>query len=311
MAKVGVTDRNQFGIAGDKSQVFKFTNPDFAAFITFNGLKKNMRYAITDHWHDEVEFIYVTKGSMKYSIEGEIITLREEEGVIVNSRKLHVGLSDNGAANDSYCVILHPMLLSVSKYMDQTYIEPIIKNPNLPYIKLSREVDWQGRILDDIKAIYDSKTVKYGEIKVVELFFNIWFNLYSNVPHEVEDNIRNNHHLVILKDMISYIHDHYKEKISLEDICSAGGVGKTMGTNIFNEYVNKTPGEFLKDYRIQKSIRLLQETDMTVTEICYETGFAGASYFAETFKKYMGKSPLEYRKEKTDYRTLMHYAGEE
>ena len=53
------------------------------------------------------------------------------------------------------------------------------------------------------------------------------------------------------------------------------------------------------------------------TEVCcgvhvhFLTRTPSPRIIAETFKKYMGKSPLEYRKEKTDYRTLMHYAGEE
>ena len=159
----------------------------------------------------------------------------------------------------------------------------------------------------DLKKIYEAKDKKGGELLIIKYFFDIWNRIYNNVSLKVPENTRNNHHLAILKEMISFIHERYKEKITLVDICNAGGVGKTMGTNIFNMYVNKTPGEFLKDYRIQRSIKLLQETDMTITEICYETGFAGASYFAETFKKQMGVSPLNFRKEKAQYHPLTHY----
>ena len=295
MSKISA-DRNQYGIADDKSQVFNFDNPDFPVYIRYNHMAENNVYTITDHWHDEIEFIYVTKGSMRYLVEGEYITLHAGEGVMVNSRKIHVGMSDNGAANDSYCVILHPMLLSTNRYFERKYIEPIIKDRCIPYIVLKSDIPWQKEVLDDIEKIYESNSNEDRELTIVALFFKIWQTLYDNLPKHRTENVKSNHHMTILKDMISFIHEHYREKISLEDICQAGGVGKTMGTNIFNMYVNKTPGEFLKDYRIQKSIMLLKETDMTVTEICYETGFAGASYFAETFKKIMNKSPLEYRR---------------
>ncbi|MCR4788698.1 MAG: AraC family transcriptional regulator [Lachnospiraceae bacterium] len=307
MNKQSETQRNQFGIGNDKSQVFKYNNPEFPAYITHNSVGDNFRFSITDHWHDDIEFMLVVKGSMRYSVEGEIVRLMEGEAIMVNSRKLHVCLSDNGAAVETICVIMHPMLLATSKYVDETFIEPVIKNESFTYLILNPTRLWQYDVIEDIKKIHDVKDKKGGELLIIKYFFDIWNRIYNNVSLKEPDNTRNNHHLAILKDMISFIHEHYKEKISLVDICEAGGVGKTMGTNIFNMYVNKTPGEFLKDYRIQKSIYLLQETDMTITEICYETGFAGASYFAETFKKQMGINPLSFRKEKASHRAITHY----
>lgn len=308
MIKRSNTERNVFGIGLDKSQIFTYKNPDFPAYITHNKMPKNAIFMVTDHWHDEIEFIYVLDGTLKYTIEGETILLNAGEGVMVNARKLHVGGSNNGEAVDSYCVILHPILLSSTKFIDTKYVESIIKNQCIPYVKLTRDVAWQKDILDNTKRIYELNQEEDSELEIIQLFFDNWRKLYANLPHREEEIRPGNHHLVILKDMISFIHDHYKEKIALEDICNSGGVGKTMGTNIFNMYVNKTPGEFLKDYRIQKSIKLLQETDMTVTEICYETGFTGASYFAEIFKKTIGMSPLEYRKEKSNYQVKTHYS---
>ena len=95
--------------------------------------------------------------------------------------------------------------------------------------------------------------------------------------------------------MITYIHSCYQDKITLADICKAGNVGKTSGTTIFKKYMGCTPVGFLTEFRLQKAAELLRETDMSVTEIAYETGFSGASYFAETFRGGFGCSPKEYR----------------
>lgn len=288
--------RNQNGIGEDKSQILKYDIPEFFAFIRKNILKENQSFSITDHWHDELEFVYLVEGSMKYVIEGETVVLHGGEGVFVNSRRLHVGLSDNGAPSVSYCVILHPMLLNVSEYIIKKYIEPVIQNKSVPYLLLSVNDEWGKIILNSLEKMYLATQNDNSEMEIIKLYFEIWQQLYPKIATTISEETPANHHMIILKDMIGFIHEHYREKISLEDICYAGGVGKTMGTSIFNTYVNKTPGEFLKDYRIHKSIKLLKETDLTVTEICYETGFSGASYFAETFKKNVGISPLEYRK---------------
>ncbi|MCI9604201.1 MAG: helix-turn-helix transcriptional regulator [Ruminococcus sp.] len=90
--------------------------------------------------------------------------------------------------------------------------------------------------------------------------------------------------------------EHYREKISLSDIARAGGVGKTSCCAIFRRFVNQTPNACLTDYRLRKGAELLMSTNLTVTEICYEVGFSGGSYFTETFHRCLGCSPGEYRK---------------
>ena len=87
-----------------------------------------------------------------------------------------------------------------------------------------------------------------------------------------------------------------REKISLSDIANAGGTCKTSCCTIFKKFTNQTPNEYLTDYRLHKSIDLMQNTDMTLTEICYDVGFSGASYFSETFRKVYDMSPTEYKK---------------
>ena len=84
--------------------------------------------------------------------------------------------------------------------------------------------------------------------------------------------------------------------MTLDLLCRAGGVGRTACTKLFQKYVNTTPIDYVRRYRIAKSIELLQSTDKTVTEIAYETGFAGVSFFAKTFKKATGITPGQLRK---------------
>lgn len=103
------------------------------------------------------------------------------------------------------------------------------------------------------------------------------------------------------KTMMIFIQEHYMEKISLEDIAKAGNVGKTLCAKLFKKYVSKTPGEYLIFYRIQKSIELLTDTNMSTTEISYAAGFSSASHYTRTFRKLMGCTPLKYRKGNPKY----------
>lgn len=294
-------------IKEDRSQIFLYTTPGFNVYIRQNIYPQMMPFCVTDHWHDEVEFVYITKGSITYTVEGETMILKQGQGLFINSRKLHVAASDKDTPCEFYCAIIHPMLLCASKHVDDTYVEPIIKNNSLKYLFMDSKDEWAREALNIIEqmSIYTDKGGH--ELQIQMLFFAIWQIIYTQSMVTDSKPLKSNHHLNTLKDMITYIQQHFAEKITLGDISNAGCVGKTMCTKLFTTYVNRTPIEFLKDYRIQQSIVLLKTTDLSITDICYETGFSGASYFGECFREVTGCSPLEYRKQHID-RPLSHYS---
>jgi len=58
---------------------------------------------------------------------------------------------------------------------------------------------------------------------------------------------------------------------------------------------NKTPSQFIRSIRLQKGYDLLVTTDLNVSEIAYEVGFADPSYFSRTFQNEYGKTPSDIR----------------
>lgn len=293
------TSDTENNIRSDGSELVTYDTPDFPALLRKNNFRTNAALTCAkSHWHDEVEFISVISGSIKYNVNGEIFAMREGEGVFVNSRQFHYVLSDNGADCLFYCAVLHPMLLCASRRVEQLYIRPVIDNHDLPYLTLSNRVPWQAGILRDVGLMCERRHEEGAELIVQQLFFRLWQTLCSNAMDAAVMPESRNLHLSILKNMVAYIHGNYREKLTLEDICEAGGVGKTLCTSIFKKCVNCTPMTFLTEYRLKMAAELLQDTDMNVTEIAYETGFSGASYFSESFRKSFGRSPRDYRNEK-------------
>jgi len=59
---------------------------------------------------------------------------------------------------------------------------------------------------------------------------------------------------------------------------------------------NQTPSAFIRSVRLTKGKQLLQETELTISEIAYEIGFNNPNYFSRTFHRYYGRPPSEYRK---------------
>lgn len=284
-----------FYINPDRSERVFYNESDYPAYIKKGALSAFPNYTAESHWHDDIEFILILSGQMLYNINGEVVVLKEGEGIFINARQLHFGYSEDKTECIFICLLLHPMLLCFSKSLEQKYINPIILNEHITFFHIKNTTCWEKNVLSDIRYIYGIHVGKTAELKIQKAFINIWINLYENIITVQTAKKFKNNNLSVLKKMISFINQNYKEKISLQKIASSGNVGKTGCCAIFKKYLNKTPIKYLTEYRLRKGIELLRNTDMTVLEISYEVGFSGASYFSETFRAFYGYSPSEYR----------------
>lgn len=232
---------------------------------------------------------------MNYNINGEIITIGQNEGVFVNSRQLHCGFSKLKAECDFICILIHPLLLCVSQALEQKFVLPLLKSRNVPYIKLSADTPWQKEVLNCILSMYNAKDNAAAPLTVSALFLKIWSIIFENSNTCISFK-KQSSDFMVLKNMIGYIQKFYREKITLADIAFSGSVGQSKCCKLFNKHIGTTPNIYLIQYRLHQSTWYLKNTDMTITETAQAVGFSGSSYYAEAFKKRYGKSPSEYRK---------------
>lgn len=80
--------------------------------------------------------------------------------------------------------------------------------------------------------------------------------------------------------MTGFIGQNYDSKITLDDIAASGSVCRSKCCRLFNEYVGQSPNAYLTRYRINKSLEMLRETNMSVIEVSLACGFQSPSYFA-------------------------------
>lgn len=99
----------------------------------------------------------------------------------------------------------------------------------------------------------------------------------------------------LVRRAMAYIHEHYAEPISREEIAAHVGVSKDYLTRIFRQETGLTPVAYLNRYRVHQAKRLLATTHKTVHEIAFEVGFSSSEYFSHVFRKETGMSPSAYR----------------
>ena len=104
------------------------------------------------------------------------------------------------------------------------------------------------------------------------------------------------HNVLRLRPVISYIDEHYKEKIYIEELSAMINVSPDYFTKMFKESIGKTPIDYINGMRVNSAMEMLCTTEMSMTEIADAIGFCNPNYFHKIFKQYMLTSPLAYRK---------------
>ncbi len=278
----------------DRSEKVHYDYPDYPIYIRRALLSAYSGYAAPAHWHDDIEFTVVLSGEMQYNVNGETVTLSENEGIFVNARQMHFGFSAKKTECDFICILLHPLLLCATYAYERDFVLPVLQNRNAAYVKLNAGITWQKQIVEWVKAIYSGRNESAAALKTQNLFSGIWIQLYENTFFEELSQSKDSN-LSTLKKMMGFIQQNYMTKIGLPEIAAAGAVGQSKCCKLFSQYIGQTPNHYLTQYRLDKSTYLLENTDQTVTEIAAAVGFNSSSYYAEAFRKWYGKSPSDYR----------------
>jgi PAS domain S-box-containing protein len=99
-----------------------------------------------------------------------------------------------------------------------------------------------------------------------------------------------------LSEVVEFMHDHYAENISAEDLASVIGLSVSQLNRKFKNTLSNSPINYLLNVRIQKAVERLLKSDDNITEVSFKCGFNNQTYFNRQFKKFTGLSPSSYRK---------------
>ncbi|MBC7534497.1 MAG: helix-turn-helix domain-containing protein [Ferruginibacter sp.] len=96
--------------------------------------------------------------------------------------------------------------------------------------------------------------------------------------------------------VIQYIKDHLSEKISIDVLAKESYMSKSAFFQNFKVEFGIPPLEYLLRERIDQAKRLMADPAISITEVCYQSGFNNPNYFIKLFKRFEGLTPAEYRK---------------
>ncbi len=284
-------------------------------------LEKYPGRQIALHWHPELEFYVVRGCPLKIQLGQHSLLLQEGEGIFVNANFLHAYFPGTEGTSTHPNIVFSPSLIAPFGSTSFTnYIQPVMENPEIPYVVLNRKIDWQADILDLVDHIfslmqrYSPPSVHYGqfpmlpfahadiesscyELEVQTLLGNIWKILYANWDSIPKIAVKKSNQIlqVRMQKMLAFIHKNYATQISLEEISVSAGVSKSEAARCFDSYLHQSPGSYLLEYRLEVAQKMLLHEQYTIAEIAEKCGFGSSSYFCKIFKRELSVTPLQYR----------------
>ncbi|MBQ7755937.1 MAG: helix-turn-helix transcriptional regulator [Oscillospiraceae bacterium] len=279
----------------DKSELVAYNVPGMPIKTCCSKQADFPTLRIPNHWHSDFELLYMLKGNLNYCVDGVSCTVNEGQLLFVNSARMHYGYWEKVMDCNYICTIIHPSLMN--NYLLSKYLDVITNQKAPPFLILRSEISRERKIIDSVLKIndYANKADEGYELGIMSCIYEILrhlMNIIKAVPDTVQTDSRR---LEAMHRMTGFIQQNFKEKISLAEIAASGFVSRSTCCEIFRKYTDKTPIEYLTEYRISKSSELLIASGLNVTEIAQRCGFSGSSYFTETFRKVIGCTPTEYR----------------
>jgi len=276
----------------NRQEVLPGFHKDFPYIATRAELDK---YTVPWHWHPAVELFYIESGVLEYTTPGGTQIFPAGSGGFLNSNILHTSRVCPSSDATVQCLhIFDPLFLAGERgsRIEEKYILPMTAS-NVEIIPFFPENPQNIGILNRIRQAFLLDKNRWGyEFSLREQLATIWIQLLAlaaSAPKTQQNDMQ-------IKELLVYIHEHYQEPISVQQLADAVCISKRTCYRLFQQNLHESPLEYIRSYRLQNARRLLAQTDMPITQIGYLCGLGSSSYFGKLFHREFGCTPMEYRK---------------
>lgn len=254
------------------------------------------------HWHEAFEIFHVLEGVLTIGVEDKIIHIKKGETYIIDGGTTHYVLSSPGSVRIVF-------VIEFSIFNELKMTDAIMGDIRKTFEKIENHskkwsIEAQVKTQEILPRLYDELKDKEPayQYKVISYLYDIFVMLVRDVPEKEyisKKHLKFNNQDIIdnLTIIYEYIEANYQDDISLEKIASLVGYTPSYFARYFKKNTGKTFISFLNEYRLQKAKWLLSTSEKQSNEVALESGFQSRKTFHHVFKKEMGMSPLEYRKE--------------
>ncbi len=249
------------------------------------------------HFHPEMEVVYVKGGDGKRHIGNHLSYYQKGDLIFIGSNLPHYGFTDRLTGNESETIIQ----IKKDFLGDDFFKIPEMKEINLLFEKAKYGISFTGKAKFEIGAQIESLPQLSSFERLVKLMSILQsmattddYFLLNAIGYSFEANLEDNDRPELI---YAYVRKNFLDPISLEMIGTEVSMTVPAFCRYFKRLSGKTFTKFVNEYRVVHACKLINEKRMSITEICFRSGFNNFSHFTKVFKEITGKNPSAYRKE--------------
>jgi len=255
------------------------------------------------HFHKDYELVVILESSGKRIIGDHIESFEEGDVIFLGPNLPHAWFNDkeyyeeddNLRARSVVIYFKNPWLENVLlKLPEISKLEKCLKNS-------TRGIKLKGKSRKIIRNIASEIQRSEGLKKTIDLL-NILHEMVETEEYELLAsanylNSYNENEEQRIQKVYEYIIRKFTYQIKLEEVAAIANMSPNAFCRYFKTTTQKNFSLFVNEIRINHACKLLRKKDLSISYICYESGFQSMTNFNKFFKKIMNKSPLEFRKE--------------
>lgn len=258
-------------------------------------IKTPFRYGAI--FENEACFLYMKDGQSRLNSATENVSLSVSESVLLKCGSYFADLIQKSKNTNCEIFVIH-FHKDILEELYKDEVPHFIKsNEKKPFAQKTEKQNIVIHFMESLEFYFHNPTLVNDDLlklKIKELILlliqtsnadNI-INLFSHLFTPRKANFK------------EVIQSHLFSSITIPELAVLSGRSLSAFKRDFETYFNDTPANYLKEQKLLKANELLQSTDFSITEICYEVGFSDTSHFTKLFKLKYHSTPSEFRRSK-------------
>ena len=242
------------------------------------------------HWHQQIELLLFLTDDAKVLCADKLFYANAGDMIVVNPCELHQNFGGT-----YYCVHIQNSFFKDIGY-EYTNILPFIKADS--EILAMVEQMWQAAQEKSEWSLLDVQSYAYKLMSYLVKNFKAEASISGDEALKTNRTSR-------IDEILYYVAKHCNEKITTAFLAENSHLNENYLCALFKSQMGMTIVDYINSFRIEKATELLQNKNLSITEIALHVGFDDPGYFTRVFKKHVGATPREYRKRPQDFPQLL------